>query len=92
MKITHGNWISVFSKVDDCSFIYSDTGKNNEIHIATVYGVNKNAQLISASPDLLEACNEWIENFDDGHLQEFPGWEPYINKIKKAIAKAEGKK
>ena len=71
-------------------------GANNDILFQLKGRGNKekkiaNAQLIAAAPDLLEALQEALDDWDDTHFNnEFPYRIAWEDKARAAIAKALG--
>jgi len=75
------------------------TAAQGERHVATIAACStgvKNCQLIAAAPDLLAACEAFVEGLDDEYSPIF-GTEPLDDKetqvyeqAKAAIAKAKG--
>ena len=87
-KHTPGPWEAeqLYAKGNDGKFVV--ISKTNYICVCdAIEGVEvnePNADLISAAPDLLEACQEMVEAFDRHHPEDG------IIAIREAIAKATG--
>jgi len=79
-------------------------GKDNQVYVTLSYetwmggpgkpdfweGMQKaNAQLISATPDLYEACKEALRMYKE--IQPCGGWQDVEDSLEYAIKKAEGK-
>jgi hypothetical protein len=52
--------------------------------------VDANARLITAAPELLAACKQWLAFYDKAVRQECFGDEPGIEAMRSAVLKAEG--
>lgn len=80
------------TNIPDFYFVMSSMDKNDPIHTAIVGNgptSEANAYLISAAPELLEACKMLIGFIPDGW--EMPlGWNQVVAQAHAAIAKAEG--
>lgn len=86
MNYTEGVWTKrgLFIKTEERGYIAEVLG------LADPYEEEANAQLIASAPDLYEALKE-AQDFIEWVGNAFSNKDALRNKIKKALAKAEGK-
>ena len=92
-EYTKGPWISSSFNIEckpNLNYLLMNKSK------AKVGELRANAQLISAAPDLLEACKDalqwWLRDTlqSDGYEGHREAWGGHRDKLKQAIQKAEG--
>ena len=89
MSYTKGEW-----KIEGQDiFSYYEDGDRS--YICTWSGTKKDAQLISAAPDLLLACKEAFGVLNEPGIMDIDKWmywqKETLNQLQQAINKAEGK-
>lgn len=84
--IAFSQWVSAGNKI--IGEIYMNTAKGGWPKVESVGECKANAELIAASPDLLEALKALLEAVDD--VSDDFGWPLATDKARAAINKAEG--
>jgi hypothetical protein len=94
MEYTKGEWSVKFDKMANrISIIDEKADEIAQVFPFGAYRERDNARLISAAPDLYEACRGFMDNADDIELttQQALRLFPFIKGMQAAITKAEGK-